>query len=127
MRPRLDVVEIAEGVGTPAEMRRREAAAIGAALPGGAFVAALDLGGEMLDSAAFAQRIATWADAGRGIAWVIGGAEGLDPGLVQRADARISLGALTWPHLLVRVMLAEQLFRAQCIDAGHPYHRPWRP
>ena len=58
-----------------------------------------------------------------GLAFLIGGAEGLDPSLLDRADARLSLGPMVWPHLLARAMLAEQLFRAQSILANHPYHR----
>jgi len=121
------VTELAEAVGGPGEIRAREAVAILAALPEAATVVALDLGGEALDSAGLAARLARWATLGRPIAWVIGGAEGLDPVALERADHRLSLGKLTWPHLLVRVLLAEQLFRAQCIAANHPYHRAWRP
>ena len=57
---------------------------------------------------------------------VVGGAGGLDPAVLTAAEHRLSLGPLTWPHLLVRGLLAEQLFRAQAIRAGHPYHRAWR-
>jgi 23S rRNA (pseudouridine1915-N3)-methyltransferase len=58
---------------------------------------------------------------------MIGGAEGLDPTVQARAEYRLSLGPLTWPHFLVRGMLAEQLYRVQAIRTGHPYHRTWRP
>ncbi len=68
-----------------------------------------------------------WLDSGRIVCFVIGGAEGLDAKVLDRADAVLSLGALTWPHLLARVMLAEQLFRARAIAANHPYHRAGRP
>ena len=57
------------------------------------------------------------------LAFAVGGAEGLDARVLARAELSLSLGPMTWPHLLVRVMLAEQLYRAQCILAGHPYHR----
>ena len=68
--------------------------------------------------------IAGWRDAGRqDAAFVIGGADGLDPAFRDRADAALSFGAMVWPHLLVRVMLAEQLYRAASILAGSPYHR----
>ncbi len=65
-----------------------------------------------------------WRDAGvPELAFAIGGAEGLDPAILDRAAARLSLGPMTWPHFLVRGMLLEQLYRAQQILAGHPYHR----
>jgi len=67
------------------------------------------------------------ADSGRPIHFLIGGAEGLDSSVIERADAVLSLGALTWPHMLVRTMIAEQIFRAQAINTGHPYHRDTRP
>ena len=64
-----------------------------------------------------------WRDAGRDPALVIGGADGIDTGLRGRADAALSFGPMVWPHMLVRVMLAEQLYRAASILAGLPYHR----
>lgn len=121
------MIEIADARGSPAEIKRREAAGLLAAIPAGAWTVALDLGGRAPDSAALAAQLAAWRDAGRSLAFVIGGAEGLDAGVLARADQVLSLGALTWPHLLVRAMLAEQLFRAQAIAAGHPYHRAGRP
>jgi len=68
-----------------------------------------------------------WADTGKKISFVIGGAEGLDASIIKRANAKLSLGKLTWPHMLVRAMLAEQIFRAHMIQIGHPYHRSGRP
>jgi 23S rRNA (pseudouridine1915-N3)-methyltransferase len=68
-----------------------------------------------------------WLAAGKPVCFVIGGAEGLDARVLARADATLSLGPQTWPHLLARVMLAEQIFRARAISAGHPYHRAGRP
>lgn len=120
-------MEIAEARGTPVEKKRREAAALLAALPAGAFVVALDGGGEVPDSETFAALLTRWLDAGKPIGFVIGGAEGLDASVIARADYVLSLGRLTWPHLLARVMLAEQIFRARAIAAGHPYHRGGRP
>jgi len=61
------------------------------------------------------------------VCFLIGGAEGLDASVLARADAVLSLGPLTWPHMLARAMLAEQLYRAQAIRTGHPYHRTGRP
>ena len=85
---------------------------------------ALDERGQSLDSSAFAALLGRWQDEGLGdLAFVIGGAEGLSPTVLERADLTLSLGPMTWPHLLARVLLAEQLFRAQCILDGHPYHR----
>ncbi len=94
------------------------------ALPRGAMMVALDERGEMLGSPDFAARIAGWRDAGQGdLAFVIGGADGLDPGLRKEAALLLSLGRMVWPHMLARVMLAEQIYRAATILAGSPYHR----
>jgi 23S rRNA (pseudouridine1915-N3)-methyltransferase len=87
----------------------------------------MDLGGATPDSEELAALTAKWEESGRVLAFVIGGAEGLDPSVLARAEHRLSLGRLTWPHFLVRGLLAEQLYRAQAIRAGHPYHRAWRP
>ena len=107
-----------------AQLRRREGVLLLAAVPEGARVVALDAGGRTLSSRALARRLGRWRDAGvRDLAFLIGGAEGLDGAVLKRADLVLSLGAMTWPHLLVRVLLAEQLYRAQCIGTGHPYHR----
>ncbi|WP_299673354.1 23S rRNA (pseudouridine(1915)-N(3))-methyltransferase RlmH [uncultured Roseobacter sp.] len=101
-----------------------EAELIRRALPAGAVVVALDERGRVESSPDFAQRIAGWRDAGRGdLALVIGGADGIDPGLRAEADFALSFGKMVWPHMLVRVMLAEQLYRAASILAGTPYHR----
>lgn len=101
-----------------------EAALLERAVPAGAVLAVLDERGRMLDSPGFARLIAGWRDAGRpDAAFVIGGADGIDPALRARAEVAISFGAMVWPHLLVRVMLAEQIYRAATILAGSPYHR----
>jgi 23S rRNA (pseudouridine1915-N3)-methyltransferase len=127
VRPALALTEIADGKGAPVEIKRRESEAILAALPGQAFAIALDLEGQMLDSAAFAARLEGWLSLSRPIRFLIGGAEGLDRMVLDRADFTLSLGRMTWPHLLVRGMLAEQIYRARSIAAGHPYHRAGRP
>ncbi len=127
LRPGFSVREIADGTGSPVEIKRREALAILAAIPAGALAVALDLGGKVPDSESFSAQCTQWRESGKPLCFVIGGAEGLDASVIARADRILSLGALTWPHLLVRVMLAEQLFRAQAIAAGHPYHRSGRP
>jgi len=124
LRPPPAVVEVPAARGSEAEIRRREAASLAQAVPGGTWVAALDQGGRALGSEALAGLL---QDLVRPACFVIGGAEGLDAAVLARADAVLSFGPQTWPHLLVRLMLAEQLFRAQSIAAGHPYHRAGRP
>ena len=106
------------------ERRREEARSLRGALPAGAVLVALDERGTPLGSLAFAQRLAGWRDDGVGdLAFLIGGADGLDPALPEAANMVLCFGSMTWPHQLVRVMLVEQLYRAQQILAGHPYHR----
>jgi 23S rRNA (pseudouridine1915-N3)-methyltransferase len=127
LRPPPEVIEIPEARGAAAEVRRREGAALLAALPADALAVALDLGGEAPGSERFAALLARWEEQGRPLCFLIGGAEGLDPAVTARAEHRLALGPMTWPHFLVRGMLAEQLYRAQAIRRHHPYHRPWRP
>jgi len=127
MRPKLVLTEIPEARGAPAEIKRREGVALLAALPSNAFVVALDQGGDAPDSARLAVLVERWLALGRGVCFLIGGAEGLHAAVLARADVTLSLGALTWPHFLARAMLAEQLYRARAIAAGHPYHRAARP
>ena len=93
------------------------------AVPDGAALVILDERGRMLDSPEFAARIGDWRDQARDICFLIGGADGIDVPLRSRADLVISFGRMVWPHMLVRVMLAEQLYRAATILAGSPYHR----
>jgi 23S rRNA (pseudouridine1915-N3)-methyltransferase len=90
-------------------------------------VVALDPGGETPDSVVLARLLERWLASGRAVCFLIGGAEGLDGKVIGRADYVLSLGRLTWPHFLARAMLAEQVFRARSIAAGHPYHRAGRP
>ncbi len=105
------------GMGAEAELLAR-------AVPSGAVLVTLDERGRLLTSPEFAAQLAKWRDAGRqDLAFVIGGADGIDAGLRARADFSLSFGAMVWPHMLVRVMLAEQLYRAASILAGAPYHR----
>ena len=100
-----------------------EADRLARALPEGHTVIALDERGELATSEGLAQRLGGWRDAGHSVTFLIGGADGLDPGLLERAHWRLALGRLTWPHLLVRLLLVEQLYRVSTILAGHPYHR----
>jgi len=106
-----------------AELMAREAALLSAAIPRGTRLIALDGRGKPMSSEAFAAQLGRWRDGGDALAFVIGGADGLDASLRDQADMILSLGAMTWPHMLARVMLAEQLYRAQSILSGHPYHR----
>jgi 23S rRNA (pseudouridine1915-N3)-methyltransferase len=102
----------------------REGELLRAACPKGAKIIALDGAGKALTSEALARRLGTWRDeAVDDVALVIGGADGLDPSIVAAADVVLSFGAVTWPHLLMRALVAEQIYRAQQILAGHPYHR----
>jgi 23S rRNA (pseudouridine1915-N3)-methyltransferase len=108
----------------PTMVKVREAELILEALPPGATLLALDERGAAWSSREFAGRLAAWRDRGvPELAFAIGGAEGLGAAILGRATAILSLGSMTWPHLLVRGMLLEQLYRAQQILAGHPYHR----
>jgi 23S rRNA (pseudouridine1915-N3)-methyltransferase len=101
-----------------------EAALLRKAIPKGAAFVVLDERGRTLGSPDFANRIAGFRDAGRSeLTFVIGGADGVDPALRSDADLTLSFGQMVWPHILARVMLAEQLYRAASILAGSPYHR----
>ena len=108
----------------PAQLKAREGELILAAISPESKVIALDERGKSLTSEAFAGKLAAWRDEGEGeFVFIIGGADGLDDAVRRRADLILQFGTMVWPHQLVRVMLAEQLFRAQSIWSGHPYHR----
>ncbi|MES0826670.1 23S rRNA (pseudouridine(1915)-N(3))-methyltransferase RlmH [Ruegeria sp. SCP11] len=101
-----------------------EAGLLRKALPKGAVICTLDERGRVMSSPDFAKKLGGWRDAGRqDLALIIGGADGIDPNLRAEADFSISFGSMVWPHMLVRVMLAEQLYRAATILSGGPYHR----
>lgn len=119
-----DVIELPESRASSSASRKSdEARALRAALPGG-IVVALDERGKSITSEALANQIGRWRDDGRPAAsFVIGGADGLDPAFVQAADLVLSFSPMVWPHQLVRIMLAEQLYRTTTILSGHPYHR----
>ncbi|MDB5662885.1 MAG: rRNA large subunit methyltransferase [Sphingomonas bacterium] len=94
------------------------------ALEGGAVLVALDETGVQLGSMAFAEKLRAWRDGGRReTRFLIGAADGLDPADRDRADLLLAFGSATWPHLMARAMLFEQLWRATSILANHPYHR----
>jgi len=95
-----------------------------AAIPLGAIIVVLDEKGRTLGSLEIAKKIEFWRDDGiPDLAFVIGGADGLHESVRQRADLLLSFGAMTWPHMLVRAMAVEQIYRSQTILSGHPYHR----
>ncbi len=118
------LVEIAPRSSQPIERRlREEGERLLQAVPPGAVLVALDEAGRQLDSAGLARRIARWQGEYGTLAFAIGGPDGLDRSVLERAEATFAFGRMTWPHRLVRVMLAEQLYRASTILSGHPYHR----
>ncbi|GAA6209961.1 23S rRNA (pseudouridine(1915)-N(3))-methyltransferase RlmH [Cognatishimia sp. WU-CL00825] len=101
-----------------------EAGLLRAALPKGALICTMDERGKLLSSPQFAQVLGQKRDLGTAdLAFVIGGADGIDPSLRAEADMSLSFGQMVWPHMLVRVMLSEQLYRAASILSGAPYHR----
>ena len=100
-----------------------EAVRLRAALPKGARVVALDERGDAWSTRQLAQRLERWLQEGRDVAFVVGGADGLDPGFCAAADEKVSLSAMTLPHGLVRVLVVEQLYRAGALLQGHPYHK----
>lgn len=117
--------EVEEKRRLPADqLKEREGELILSAIPRDSAVLALDEGGRSFSSVEFARLIADFRDEGRPCTvFVIGGAEGLSVPVRDRADLLIAFGRQTWPHMMVRAMLAEQIYRAQQILAGHPYHR----
>ncbi len=101
-----------------------EAALLERVIPKASVIVALDERGKLQSSPEFADQLGAWRDGGRGdVAFVIGGADGIAPELRGRADFKLSFGRMVWPHMLARVMLSEQLYRAASILAGSPYHR----
>jgi len=123
----LELIEIPLGARgksrDPARAIAEEGAAVIAALPRDAHVVALDGRGATWSSEQLATELARWRMAGRDPVFLIGGPDGHAPAVLERADQRWSLGPLTLPHMLVRLVVAEQLYRAASIIAGHPYHR----
>ena len=121
---RLDLRETSESRSPRAEDRKaEEAAALLDGLAERTAVVALDERGRTMDSDTFAAWIGTRIDEGRDLAVLIGGADGHGEAVRARADLVLAFGAMTWPHQIVRILAAEQLYRATTILAGHPYHR----
>ncbi len=122
---KLELVELPEArkhAGTP-QAKEEEGATILAKLRPGERLVALDERGEQPTSVELARRLARWQERGQDVALVIGGADGLSPAVLERAQERLSLSRLTLPHRLARVVLVEQLYRAVTILRGEPYHK----
>ena len=121
----VEIIEIRESRADEASKRMlEESIALANVIPQKAAVALLDAHGDNLDSASLAAQLAKWRRNNRPAAvFLIGGADGVAPSLREKAELRLSFGAATWPHQLVRAMLLEQLYRATTILTGHPYHR----
>lgn len=119
------MIEVGESRASNSDTRKREEAAmLEKHLSEGAALILLDERGKSLTSPAFAETVGRLRDSGkRELVIAIGGADGLDPELYEKASLIINLGNLTWPHQLVRILIAEQLYRAVTILSGHPYHR----
>ena len=124
---RLELVEVKpeprEGGKTPEQMMAAEAKRIRAAIPKGAAVVALDERGRDSDTKALAKLLEGWLGGGTDVAIVVGGPDGLAPEIKSKATGLLRLSSLTLPHALVRVLLAEALYRAWSLVKGHPYHR----
>ena len=107
----------------PDALRLQESQSLLAAVPPGNCLVALDALGKQWTTAELAQQMRQWMQEGRDVSFLIGGPDGLDKTCFGKAEVRWSLGKLTLPHMLVRVILAEQLYRAWTITQNHPYHR----
>lgn len=125
---KIELIEISEGNQGSAKpdankTRTREAESLIKGQPKGSFVIALDETGTNLDSPSFARKLETWSESGQTLVFLIGGSWGLDPALRSQANAIISLGKQTLPHQLARIVLLEQLYRAETISRGKEYHK----
>lgn len=112
-----------QSTGNADRLMAAEADRIRQAIPDHALTVAMEVSGAPWSTESLAERFAEWMQSGQDICFVIGGPDGIDPDLSRTCQTRWSLGALTLPHPLVRVIIAEQLYRAHTILTGHPYHR----
>ena len=119
----LELIEVAARSRDPARAMAEEGAALLAAIPKGAHAVALDGRGTPWSSEELARQLARWRMLGKDLAFLVGGADGFAPAVLDRADQSWSLGSLTLPHPLVRIVVVEQLYRAVSLLGGHPYHR----
>jgi 23S rRNA (pseudouridine1915-N3)-methyltransferase len=119
----LELIEVAAKSRDPARAMSEEGAALLAAIPKGAHAVALDGRGKAWSSEDLAQQLARWRMQGKDLAFLIGGADGFAPTVLDRVGQKWSLGPATLPHPLVRIVVAEQLYRAASLLANHPYHR----
>jgi len=106
-----------------AQLKKKEAETIAQALKGSEYLVVLDVLGKAVSTPDLAEKLTRWQYLGQDVAIVIGGPDGIDESLIQKAKEKISLSKLTLPHPLVRVLLAEQIYRAWSINKGHPYHK----
>ena len=121
---RIDWPVVLHEVTTKSPLKTDEAKALIAKLPKNSKIIALDERGQTPSSKTFSETVQHWVDGGtQNITFVIGGADGLDDSILKWADYRLSFGRMTWPHMMVRVMLAEQIYRIRSIMKNHPYHR----
>jgi 23S rRNA (pseudouridine1915-N3)-methyltransferase len=125
---KVEIIELPEGHGGSAkpdlvQTRKKEAESLAKGLPADAWILALDDKGKQYDSVAFAKGLESWSEGGRTVVFLIGGSWGIDPELLARANQKLSLGSLTLPHLLARIVLLEQLYRAETILKGKTYHK----
>ncbi|MCC7151362.1 MAG: 23S rRNA (pseudouridine(1915)-N(3))-methyltransferase RlmH [Rubrivivax sp.] len=124
MRLELKAVKAEARAGrSAAQCMAAEAQRLDAAIPRGARRVVLDEGGSRMTSAQLAARVAHWRGTGQDVAFIVGGADGIDPAWAARADETLRLSDLTLPHALARVVLVEALYRAWTLHQGHPYHR----
>lgn len=124
LRPALDIQLLTPSKASDANQRKQaEAKRVEEKLPKHAWLVALDEGGRQFNSRQLAQQYKFWLEQARPLVFLIGGADGLDASLRDRANATWSLSPLTLPHALVRIFLVESLYRSQSVLAGHPYHR----
>jgi len=119
----LTLTEVTAKSRDPARVNTEECQALLAAIPKNAHVVALDGRGKSWSSEELSEQLGRWRMLGKDLAFLVGGADGLDNNVLDRADQRWSLGPLTLPHPLVRIVVAEQLYRAASLLSHHPYHR----